>query len=56
MTTGIIVGTRRGNGGAAHSPTRSREALSTLLKKRLLVSKGPHASVRLGIPLDVVER
>jgi hypothetical protein len=35
---------------------RGREILSTLLKKGLLVSKGPRAPVRLGFPLDVVER
>ena len=35
---------------------RSREILSALLKKGLLVSKGPRAPVRLGFPLDVVER
>ena len=35
---------------------RAREILSTLLKKGLLVSKGPRAPVRLGFPLDVVER
>ena len=35
---------------------RSREILSTLLKKGLLVSKGPRAPVRLGFPLAVVER
>ena len=35
---------------------RSRQILSTLLKKGLLVSRGPRAPVRLGFPLDVVER
>lgn len=35
---------------------RSRQILSALLKKGLLVSKGPRASVRLGFPLNVVER
>ena len=35
---------------------RGREILSTLLKKGLLVSEGPRAPVRLGFPLDVVER
>lgn len=35
---------------------RGREILSTLLQKGLLVSKGPRAPVRLGFPLDVVER
>lgn len=35
---------------------RAREILSTLLKKGLLVSRGPRAPVRLGFPLDVVER
>ncbi len=35
---------------------RAREILSTLLNKGLLVSKGPRAPVRLGFPLDVVER
>ena len=35
---------------------RGREILSTLLKNGLLVSKGPRAPVRLGFPLDVVER
>ncbi len=35
---------------------RAREILSTLLKKGLLVSQGPRAPVRLGFPLDVVER
>ena len=35
---------------------RSREILAVLLKKGLLVSKGPRAPVRLGFPLDVVER
>ena len=35
---------------------RAREILSQLLKKRLLVSTGPRAPVRLGFPIDVVER
>lgn len=35
---------------------RGREILSTLLNKGLLVSQGPRAPVRLGFPLDVVER
>ena len=35
---------------------RAREILAALLKKGLLVSKGPRAPVRLGFPLDVVER
>ena len=35
---------------------RAREILATLLKKGLLVSQGPRAPVRLGFPLDVVER
>ena len=35
---------------------RSRQILAVLLKKGLLVSKGPRAPVRLGFPLDVVER
>ena len=35
---------------------RGREILSTLLSKGLLVSQGPRAPVRLGFPLDVVER
>ena len=35
---------------------RARQILSTLLQKGLLVSKGPRAPVRLGFPLDVVER
>ena len=35
---------------------RARQILSTLLDKGLLVSKGPRAPVRLGFPLDVVER
>lgn len=35
---------------------RAREILSTLLKKGLLVPTGPKAPVRLGFPLDVVER
>jgi len=35
---------------------RAREILATLLQKGLLVSKGPRAPVRLGFPLDVVER
>ena len=35
---------------------RAREILSALLKKGLLVPTGPKAPVRLGFPLDVVER
>jgi len=35
---------------------RAREILAHLLKLRLLVSTGPKAPVRLGFPLDVVER
>ena len=35
---------------------RGREVLSKLLSKGLLVSQGPRAPVRLGFPLDVVER
>ena len=35
---------------------RSRQILSALLKKGLLVSKSPRAPVRLCFPLDVVER
>jgi Fic family protein len=35
---------------------RGREILATLLKMGLLVSNGPRAPVRLGFPLDVVER
>ena len=35
---------------------RAREILALLLQKRLLVSTGPRAPVRLGFPLDVVER
>jgi Fic family protein len=35
---------------------RGREILSELLSKGLLVSQGPRAPVRLGFPLDVVER
>ena len=35
---------------------RSRQILATLLREGLLVSKGPRAPVRLGFPLDVVER
>jgi hypothetical protein len=35
---------------------RGREILATLLKKGLLVSTGPRAPVRLGFPIDVVER
>lgn len=35
---------------------RARQVLSTLLQKGLLVSQGPRAPVRLGFPLDVVER
>jgi hypothetical protein len=46
-----------------HAPTvtgyqerRAREILAHLLKRRLLVSTGPRAPVRLGFPLDVIER
>ena len=35
---------------------RAREILTHLLKVRLLVSTGPRAPVRLGFPLNVVER
>jgi hypothetical protein len=35
---------------------RAREVLSNLLVKGLLISQGPRAPVRLGFPLDVVER
>ena len=35
---------------------RGREILSKLLSRGLLVSQGPRAPVRLGFPLDVVER
>ena len=35
---------------------RAREILSTLLRKGLLVPTGPKAPVRLGFPVDVVER
>lgn len=35
---------------------RARQILTTLLQKGLLVSTGPRAPVRLGFPLDVVER
>jgi hypothetical protein len=35
---------------------RGREILSNLLAKGLLVSQGPRAPVRLGFPLDAVER
>lgn len=35
---------------------RGREVLSKLIAKGLLVSQGPRAPVRLGFPLDVVER
>ena len=35
---------------------RGREVLSSLIEKGLLVSHGPRAPVRLGFPLDVVER
>jgi Fic family protein len=35
---------------------RAREILAHLLKVRLLVSSGPKAPVRLGFPLNVVER
>ncbi len=35
---------------------RAREILAILLQKRMLVSTGPRAPVRLGFPLDVIER
>lgn len=35
---------------------RAREILAQLLKLRLLVSTGPRAPVRLGFPVDVIER
>ena len=35
---------------------RAREILSVLLKKKLLVPTGPKAPVRLGFPLEIVER
>ena len=35
---------------------RARQILSVLLQKGLLVSNGPRAPVRLGFPLDVIER
>jgi hypothetical protein len=35
---------------------RGREILAQLLKAGLLVSQGPRAPVRLGFPIDVVER
>ena len=35
---------------------RAREILAQLIKLRLLVSTGPRAPVRLGFPMDVVER
>ncbi|MGI9333642.1 MAG: Fic family protein [Gammaproteobacteria bacterium] len=35
---------------------RGRQALSQLLDRGLLVSRGPRSPVRLGFPLDVVER
>ena len=35
---------------------RAREILAQLLRHRLLVSTGPRAPVRLGFPVDVVER
>lgn len=35
---------------------RAREILSVLIEKRLLVSDSPKGPVRLGFPLDVVER
>ena len=35
---------------------RGRQILSTLLDRKLLVSQGPRAPVRLGFPIDVVER
>ena len=49
-----------GRGKAAeitgYQERRGREILATLLNKGLLVSQGPRAPVRLGFPLDVVER
>ena len=35
---------------------RGRQILSTLIGRGLLVSPGPRAPVRLGFPLDVLER
>ena len=35
---------------------RGRQILSTLIDRGLLVSRGPRAPVRLGFPLDVLER
>ena len=35
---------------------QGRQVLATLIEKDLLVSQGPRAPVRLGFPLDVVER
>ena len=35
---------------------RAREILAQLLKLRLLVSTGPRAPIRLGFPMDVIER
>lgn len=35
---------------------RAREILAILLQKRMLVSTGPRAPVRLGFPLEVIER
>ena len=35
---------------------RGRQVLSTLIERRLLVSQGPRAPVRMGFPLDVLER
>jgi Fic family protein len=35
---------------------QGRQVLTTLIEKDLLVSQGPRAPVRLGFPLDVVER
>jgi Fic family protein len=35
---------------------RARDTLSALVDKRLLVSEGPKKPVRLGFPIDVVER
>ncbi|MDD9983256.1 MAG: Fic family protein [Gammaproteobacteria bacterium] len=39
-----------------HRERRGRQVLSTLIDRRLLVSQGPRAPVRLGFPLDVLER
>ncbi len=41
---------------SGYQERRAREILAHLLKVRLLVSTGPRAPVRLGFPLDVVER